>query len=65
MSDFDEVLVHAEQLLTVLVGDDAEAVALQNVYELSQQVAALRHKQLQQLKEDIQCEETSCGSILN
>ena len=64
MSQFDlsEVLVCAEQLLTVLVGDDTEAVTLQNIHQLSRQVAALRQKQLQQLKQDVQCEATFSGS---
>lgn len=65
MSQFDlnEVLVCAEQLLTVLVGDDTENVTLQNIHQLSRQVAALRQRQLQQLKDDVKCETAPFDSI--
>ena len=58
MSQFqlNEALECGEQLLAVLVGDETEAAALQNIQDISQQIAALRQKQLQQLKEDVQCE---------
>ncbi|KAK7507848.1 hypothetical protein BaRGS_00000813 [Batillaria attramentaria] len=57
----EQVSVYAEQLLTVLVGDDTEAVTLQNVQEIAHQVAALRQKQLQQLKDDVSYLTSSTG----
>lgn len=49
----DQVSMFAEQLLAVLVGDNTETATLQSVKEISQQVATLRQKQLQQIKSAI------------
>ncbi|XP_076453085.1 kinetochore protein Spc24-like [Babylonia areolata] len=56
MSQFElsDVMECGKQLLAVLSGDDTDAITLQRLLETSQQVAALRLKQQQQLKDDIQ-----------
>ncbi|KAK7111495.1 kinetochore protein spc24-like [Littorina saxatilis] len=50
----DEMLMYGEQLLTVLVGDNTEAATMHNIHEISRQVIAIRQKQMQQMKEDVE-----------
>ena len=53
----DEALENADQLLTVLVGDDIETSILKKVKELCQEVVQLRQsRQRKHIQEDVKCE---------